>query len=250
METVSLTNKKEQKINHKKKNMLGIEHHEITHPKVKINFINEPGLNSPPFNSGLLSDIYRNIKHQLLKQMSSPFIMVTSASDKEGKSLAAINLTTSFSLDKDWNACLIDCSGNLKNCIQKLGVKPTKGLLDYLDSDEDSINQYIFNTQYDSIKLLPHGNDHALRFELLTSNKMKHLIYNLSKTLPNTIFIIDSPSLTTAESQFLANQVDHIILLIEQGGTAISKIKSLINEVADNKIAGVLYNKASKISIT
>lgn len=216
----------------------------------RLHFEGLTGLLQPPFDEGVLADQYRQLKRRLLSELKSPFILMTSASEGEGKSTASINLAMSLSLEKDWQVCLVDCSGNEKNCMSLLQVNTQYGLMDYLEDSVESISEYILPTNYPNVKLLPYGKQSARRYELLSSRKMQALLHHLPDVYQNTIFVIDAPELALSETRFLANAVGSVVLVLEQSKTPISKVKNCLKEIDQNKIAGVLYNKASIFSLT
>lgn len=216
----------------------------------KLHFGELTGLIQPPFDEGVLADQYRQLKRRLISDMKAPFILVTSAVQGEGKTTASINLAMSLSLERDWNVCLVDCSGNQNNCMTQLQVNPQLGLMDYLEAEQDNIAQYIVNTDYPNVKLLPYGKQSARRYELLSSKKMQLLLQKLETGYKNTIFVFDAPELTLSETRLLANTVGSVVLVLEQSKTPVSKVRDCLKEIDQNKIAGVLFNKASLFSLT
>lgn len=216
----------------------------------RLHFEGLTGLIQPPFDEGILADQYRQLKRRLLSELKFPFILITSASEGEGKSTASINLAMSLSLEKDWQVCLIDCSGSERNCLSQLQVKAQYGLMDYLEDNVESISEYILSTNYPNVKILPYGKQSARRYELLSSRKMQALLHHLQDVYQNTVFVIDAPELALSETRFLANAVGNVVLVLEQGKTPISKVRSCLKEIDQSKIAGVLYNKASIFSLT
>lgn len=216
----------------------------------RLHFEGLTGLIQPPFDEGVLADQYRQLKRHLLSELKKPFILITSASEGEGKSTASINLAMSLSLEQDWQVCLVDCSGNDRNCLSQLQVHVQHGLMDYLEDNVESISEYILPTNYPNVKLLPYGKQSARRYELLSSRKMQALLHHLPDVYQNTLFVMDAPELALSETRFLANTVGSVVFVLEQGKTPISKVRNCLKEIDPNKMAGILYNKASIFSLT
>ncbi len=110
-------------------------------------------------------------------------ILVTSPEEKDGKTYIAMNLARSF-CSSGKNTLFIDLNSNLLKECDKLG------LIDFLESDDKSVNKYVSETNIKNLDILTLGKTNEHITELLESDKMSKTLRMLETVYD--IIIIDS----------------------------------------------------------
>lgn len=169
-------------------------------------------------------------------------ILVTSALAGEGKSTVAANLAIAISQMIGEHVLLIDADLRRPDLQNFFGMAPKPGLSEYLEHDLD-LRQLLVKTEFDKLTLLQAGKVPANSTELLSSDRMRHLVREVKSRYPDRYIIIDSPPvLSTSEPNVLANQVDGVILVVRAGMTPRELIEDVIESLNPDKIMGVVMN--------
>lgn len=178
------------------------------------------------------------------KGESPKTIMVTSAVPSEGKSFVAANLAISLAQNIDNHVLLIDCDMRLPTIHKLFGLKDgTPGLSSYL-SGEQSLQSLLSKTSIEKLTLLPGGRPPHNPSELLSSERMTHLLDELKSRYHDRFVVIDTPPpQLTAEAGALAKQVDGILIVIKYGTTSRVFVKELIELFGKEKILGIVFNQ-------
>lgn len=201
-----------------------------------------------------IKEEFREIKRKLLSNAfglasknidKANIIMVSSAKPNEGKTFVSINLALSIALEQDKKVLLIDADVLMPSMHTELGVKNEKGLIDYLLNDESSVNNIIYDTNVNNLKLIPAGNTHHLANELLASEKMTTLAEELANRYPDRIVILDCPPLVgVSETLVLASLVGQGIIVVEESKTPIADVVEATKDLDENLALGIVLNKA------
>jgi exopolysaccharide/PEP-CTERM locus tyrosine autokinase len=238
-------------------NELAVERHEkLPEPKKKMNGMvfgeRMVSLSQP---SSLAAEQFRKLRTYLLRlKILEPIktIMVTSATDSEGKSFVATNLAISIARDLQSNALLLDCDLRNPTLSKWLGFHDGKGLSDYLKGN-GNLSGLLMKTEVEKLNVVTAGTIQDNPTELLGSRKMEALVHELKSNYNDWYMIFDStPLLATAESGVLAKIVDGIIVVVKAGQTSRETVKQAITSLEKEKILGFVLNhlefKSSSLS--
>jgi len=169
-------------------------------------------------------------------------IMVTSATETEGKTLVAANLAAAISFELNINALLVDTDLRNPSVGEMFGFKHTRGLSDYLTGQENIANFFI-KTGIDRLSIIPGGSGRENPSELLGSTKMENLVNELKSRYADRYIIFDSsPLLVTTEPGVLTRMVDGIIIVVRAGVTPRETIQQALSQLDSEKIMGVVLN--------
>ena len=170
-------------------------------------------------------------------------IAVSSASQGEGKSTNAINLTISFA-ELGRRVLIVDCDLRLPTVEMKLKMKSDKGLSDLLVGDcmlDDAVN---YNEEH-GIYVLGPGTLPADPTRLIYSKSMGNVIAALRQHFDYIIF--DCPPINVVvDAALLAEHVDGYLLVVQHGVTehkAIARMLQQLEQVNAN-ILGFVYANA------
>jgi len=225
--------------------------------EIDVNKLRGLGMVTPDMERSKISEEYRLIKRPLLKNAfgkgatvvpNGNLIMVTSSFPGEGKTFSSINLAMSIALEMDKTVLLVDGDVAKPSVSRVLGIKPKKGLVDYLLGEVNSLNEVLLRTNIPKLAILPSGKRHAHSTELLSSDAMKHLLHELSSRYPDRIVIFDSPPLlATSEASVLTSQMGQLVLVVEAGKTPQEALKEALALVDKNMIIGLILNKSGQL---
>ena len=129
--------------------------------------------------------------------------------------------------------------------IHKLfGLKDgASGLSSYL-SNEASLESLLIKTQIEKLTLLPGGRPPHNPSELLSSERMAHLLEELKSRYHDRFVVIDTPPpQLTAEAGALAKLADGILIVVKYGFTSRELVKELIELFGKEKVLGVVFNQ-------
>jgi protein-tyrosine kinase len=198
--------------------------------------------------NSLASEQFRKLRSQLLHlKITGPMtaIMVTSATQGEGKTFVASNLAIGIAQDLDLHALLVDCDLRKPSVAGHFGFEAGSGVSDYLiDARQRDISEFIVKTGIEKLSFLPAGTLVENPSELIGSNRMKELVQELKNRYSDRYIIFDSaPILATSESEVLAKLVDGVILVVRAGVTSRDEILQALNPLGKEKLLGVVLNQ-------
>jgi capsular exopolysaccharide synthesis family protein len=141
-------------------------------------------------------------------------ILITSPGPNEGKSLTVANLAVSMA-QTGKSVLIVDA--DMRNPTQHkiFELNNMEGLSMTLVQDQDCL-KYVRITDIPGLVVLTAGPVPPNPAELLGSQRMKHLINEVSKQFDVVIFDTP-PSIAVADSSILAQEVDGVILVLAAG---------------------------------
>ena len=174
-------------------------------------------------------------------------ILVTSAIPGDGKSLVSSNLAISIAQGIEEHVLLIDADIRKPSIDRYFDLGAVEGLSEYLSAGHDVSNKFV-KTPIEKLTLLPAGCPPENPTELLTTQKMKTLIKEVTQRYEDRYIIIDSaPPSVAPETSAIANYVDGIILVIKSGKTPRAAISEVIEQLGKDKIQGLVLNHSSQV---
>ncbi len=169
-------------------------------------------------------------------------IMVTSATEAEGKTIVAANLAAAIAFELNCNALLVDTDLRNPSVGEIFGFRQTRGLSDYLIGQENIANFFV-RTGIERLSIIPGGSPRDNPSELLGSMKMESLVDELKSRYRDRYIIFDSsPLLATTEPSVLTKMVDGIILVVRAGVTPREMVQQAIAHLNGEKILGIVLN--------
>ena len=176
-------------------------------------------------------------------------IMVTSSVSSEGKSITSLNLAITLAQEFDHTVLLIDADLRKPSLQEYLGIKPAKGLSDYLKG-EAALTGLLLKTGIGRLTLLPAGTPLRNPVELFSSQKMRDFITEIKNRYHDRFIIIDTPPLLPfAEARSLGALVDGVLFVIREGQVTPDNILESINTLDSSKLIGAVYNEATQASL-
>jgi protein-tyrosine kinase len=200
-----------------------------------------------------ISEEYRKLKSTIAASVQQDVfrnaIMVTSTVGGEGKSITSLNLAITLAQEFDHTVLLVDADLRKPSLQDYLGMKPGKGLSDYLNG-ASAISDLLIKTDIGRLTLLPAGTPLRNPVELFSSQKMKEFVAEIKSRYPDRFIIIDTPPvLPFAETRSLGALVDGVVFVIREGRPTLENVGEAINSLDRKKMLGFVYNEATVQSL-
>lgn len=201
------------------------------------------------------ADQYRRIKRPLIEKAlsASPdtpeprVIVVTSALPGDGKTFTSINLTLSVALERDISVLLIDADVSKRHVSAIFKLQDQAGLVDALVDESLDPESLIVPTTTRGLSILPAGRLVAGTAELLSSNRMRHIIATLTARRPRRLLILDSPPLlVTNEGAALIKIAGQVVLVVRAGVTPRPAVQSAMALIDPEQSGGIVLNQVQE----
>src|SRR5690606_37663255 len=152
-------------------------------------------------------NIYRNLRTKLLSAAAGRnFItMVTSVAPDRSISVIAANIAASFAFDEGKTAMLLEGDVHSPTLGRLFELEEgASGLLDYLESEQQSIRDVIHATGIPRLRFVPSGDKRENAAEYFTSEKMKGAIEEIATRYPDRFPVVAAPIVQdSAEARIL-----------------------------------------------
>ena len=170
-------------------------------------------------------------------------ILLTSAVPGEGKTFTAMNLAVSLAQNLNSHVLLVDADIRKPDIHKRFGLgESIKGLSDFLTQNVP-ISSLLVKSPLSNLTILPGGQATINPSELISSEKMKKLLTELSTRYSDRFVIIDAPPpKLAAETYALARYVEHIIPVVRSGRSNRELVEEMMNLLGRDKIHGVVLN--------
>ncbi len=196
-----------------------------------------------------LSEAYRSIRTNLRFTMldsQRKTLAITSSVPGEGKSLTAANLAIVLA-QLDQNVILIDADMRKPSLYRLFGIKQQPGLSDALIANDAAPCRYLHPVADLNLRLLPSGMIPPNPAELLSSQRMHHLLDALHAEAD--IVILDTPPLlNVTDAAVLTTHVSDILMVVNakktQQATLVHALEAL--KKTDAHLCGVVVNELGR----
>jgi len=206
------------------------------------------GIPTPLFKAGrgtAVGEQFRVLRSRI-ETVGFGTFMVTSALDREGKTLCATNLAFALSTSLGAGVVLIDADLRRPNVGTWFGIRGGNGLAECLLGDA-RWTECLRTTEYERLRVLPAGRETGLSTELLASERMANLLDEIKAANPRHYVIVDAPPLLlTADPLVLARHVDHAVLVVRAGVTPRAAVQKAIEMLGTERFLGIVLNGASE----
>ena len=197
---------------------------------------------------GEYTDALKILSTQVLQRMNEnnwSSIAITSPRYATGKTTIAINLGLSIAREVDYTVLVVDANLRHPNLHEHFGIKPQKGLSEYLTSDVEISDILINPKGIEHFVMLPAGMPYSDSSELLGSPKMCSLVEELTTRYPKRIIIFDLPPiLETADALSFLPCVDTALVVVEDDVTKEADLKSAVDMLSVTNVIGTVLNKS------
>lgn len=200
-----------------------------------------------------ITDAFRSIRTNILlankHNPDNKILLITSTTNKDGKSFIALNLALSFASSRK-RTILVGLDMRQSSLNEYLSLNNTIGMSEFL-TDEHPIQNLIHkhpNNQY--LDIITSGAIPQNPSELLIHDKINTLFAELRKQY-DYIIVDSTPINSTSDTLLLDNYADSVLFVCKRDLTKKSQIKKL-NDLIENKLlnnVSIIFNKIKKSNI-
>ncbi|WP_449246180.1 hypothetical protein [Desulfarculus baarsii] len=169
-------------------------------------------------------------------------IMITSAAPREGRSLLTTNLAISFARGLQEFVLVIDCHLAAPAIHRLLQVPLRPGLTDYLEHGA-ALPEVIHWTAVDKLSVIPAGRPSQRTAEILATDKMVDMMFELRERYSDRYIILDTPPVQEVDDPaVLARVVEGIVFVALGGVTERDQVLRAMRSLPEEKIVGMVLN--------
>jgi len=173
-------------------------------------------------------------------------LMLTSALDREGKTVCAANLAISLSRSIGPDVILVDADLRNSSVGAYFDIPRKPGLADVLLGEADW-HDCLAPTRYSGLHVLPAGRHTPMACELLGSERMRQLVTQLKTEFPRQYLLFDTPPiLLTADPEVVARHMDHVVLVVRAGAAPRAAVLKAIEGLHTEHLLGIVFNEATE----
>lgn len=194
---------------------------------------------------GIIAESLRTIRTKLSyykSQAKCNKILLSSSVPGEGKSFLSINLGISYSLT---GSKVLLIGGDMRKPVlhKPFGISVRKGLSSYL-SGAETLENVIFNTDFDQLFVMPSGVVPPNPSELLESQVFAEMLSELQTQYD--VIIIDSPPLgLVSDAEILAQYCDMHLFVVRYGVTHKEAVEEVLEKARVSNVfkhMGIIFN--------
>jgi protein-tyrosine kinase len=142
---------------------------------------------------------------------------------------------------------LVDADASRPALLERLGLAPSKGLLDLLVEPGLSVNAVMLETNVPNLAVLPAGSPQVHATELLASANMSRLVEQLAMDDPRRIVLFDTPPLLVAsEARVLAAHMGQVIMVIAADDTPQATVAEALATIENCPVVFNVLNRVSQ----
>jgi len=195
------------------------------------------------------TEAYKILRTQVLQRLREKgwnALAITSPGLNEGKSLTAINLAISLSMEVNHTVLLVDADLRNPFLHKYFDIESEFGLSDYLSTDKPLSEILVHPADIPGFVILPGGKPLANSAEMLSSPKMVRLVSELKSRYPSRIIIFDLPPvLSAADTLAFSPYVDAALLVLEDAKTQAEDAKRAVELLQrSTNVLGTVLNKS------
>ncbi len=170
--------------------------------------------------------------------------MVTSVVGQGGASYVSRNLATSIALDKTKTSVLVDCNFYAPSAEELLGAEANLGLTDYLSVRDMGVEFVVYASGIPRVRVIPTGSNVEAATERVSSSKMHMFVQELKTRYSDRYVVMDGPSVgeNSADVRLISSLCDFVVLVVPFGKATDAQVKSAIDTIGKDKVAGVVFN--------
>lgn len=197
---------------------------------------------------GVYTEYFKILRTKLMHKLRADNlrdIALTSPGEGAGKSFITANLAITLAMDESITVVMVDLDLKSPKLHKYFSVEAKAGLADCLQNKK-SIDEYVINTGFERLYLIPGGASTPHSAELLSSAYMTNVLDEIRNYHTDAIILFDLPPLLyTADTLIVLPYVDSCLLVVEDGVTTAEEVNHCLHLLKDSKCLGTVLNKSS-----
>jgi len=211
--------------------------------------LDQLGIVHPRSKNRSMVDAVRQLRTKLfsLRRNGNFSVLVSSVVPHGGGSFVALNLAAAIAFDQTKTSLMVDANLQdpvLHKLLKLIGREGAHGLVDYLEAPEIGIEKIVNPSGIPRMRIIPAGiaNDRHSD-EHLSSQRCQKLMIDIKERYGNRYVVVDGPPMaTSADARILSEMCDFIVLVVPYGAVTSSMLDSIVDEIDETKLAGVVLN--------
>lgn len=211
--------------------------------------LDQLGIVHPRSKNREMVDAIRQLRTKLfaLRKNGNFSVLVSSVVPRGGGSFVALNLAAAIAFDQTKTSLMVDANLHdpvLHKLLKLIGREGARGLVDYLKSPEIGMESIVNPSGIPRMRIIPTGNAKERNAdEHLSSQRCQKLMIDIKERYGNRYVIVDGPPMaTSADARILAEMCDYIVLVVPYGSVTPGVLDSIIDEIDETKLAGIVLN--------
>ena len=207
--------------------------------------LNNKSLIIQSLNQSKITDSFRNLRTQLLKNTKDEnfVVLITSCTTGTDSSFVSMNLAAAFAFDESKTSLVIDCDIDAHHLEDMLSLDYEYGLLDFLEHEEVKVNEILHDIGIRRLRVIPSGSRQSDECEYFTTERMKVLLDGLVERYQDRYVVLNSPSLSeSADTSILIDLVDYVVVVVPYGSVSNSDLDAVLSKIDKSKLLGVILN--------
>jgi protein-tyrosine kinase len=192
------------------------------------------------------ADSYRQLRTQILRMFRENnwhTLAITSPNSQAGKTLTALNLAISLSLEVNQTVMLVELDLRNPSILNKLGVECEYGLIDVVEGKVE-LSQALVNPGFERLVILPNCGTVKHRSELLSSPQMGAILKDIVHRYESRLIIFDLPALLDDDDALVfAPYADATLLVVEDCVSKRADIERSLQLLKGTRLLGTVLNK-------
>jgi len=192
-----------------------------------------------------LLNAYREVRVRLLErsQTDNMVVIVSSVARTATSNDFSFNLAATFALDQHKTALFVDCNPYNSSAEKYLVSDMGLGLTQYLTDYSVPLEQIIYSTGIERLRVIPSGGASESAAEIFNSERMQIFVSEIKERYPDRFIVLDAPSVQhSTEARILARYCDHALLLVPFGKAVTDDVLAAVDAVGKEKFAGLVFN--------
>ena len=211
--------------------------------------LDQLGIVHPRSKNRAMVDAVRQLRTKLfsLRRNGNFSVLVSSVVPHGGGSFVALNLAAAIAFDQTKTSLMVDANLQdpvLHKLLKLIGREDAHGLVDYLETPEIGIEKIVNPSGIPRMRIIPAGiaNDRHSD-EHLSSQRCQKLMIDIKERYGNRYVVVDGPPMaTSADARILSDMCDFIVLVVPYGAVTSSMLDSIVDEIDETKLAGIVLN--------
>lgn len=197
----------------------------------------------------IAEESYRALRTRLLRLRSAQglrSVVITSATQGEGKTLTSLNLALSCAQLQDMRVLLVDADIRSRGLSRFLGLSAGPGLSEIL-AGQCEAPAAILATDSPNLYVLGSGTPSTPPAELLASSRWQELIAWCSESFK--LIVVDSPPiLNLSDVELITAACDGLLMVVRAQFAKRDVLHKSIQQIDGKKLLGAIYNAAEGTS--
>jgi capsular exopolysaccharide synthesis family protein len=193
-------------------------------------------------------EAYRTLRTRLVKQQTrtgARTLVVSSATQGEGKTLTAFNLALCYANIQNWPVLLVDADLRTRGLSRLMGDPESPGLARILEDESCPYQSAVLSTDIPSLYVLPAGETSASPSELFSTSHWKEFMGWAAESF-RLVLIDCPPALNLADFELIAAPAESVMLVVRSRKTAREPLTRVLAQMDPRKLAGVVFNAAEE----